>query len=495
MPFPIKAKSHGQQWEVVAPLSGPTLLEFLQNQEVPIRSSCRGKGLCHQCRVKVTKGLAPVAAADRKFFSEKLLQQGWRLGCQLRPKAAMELEFPQVYQLQEDLHIKRCPVSPWWLALDAGTTGLELSAIDKKGPWCNLKAVNRQITMGADIMTRLESVQHQGIKPLRQKLFSQLKHMLATIEKQAQGQHFTGRLVAAGNSVMASFLANLSVDQLGVSPHRPASYKGQRVDHEGFQLETLPLLYNFVGGDLWAGLFYLWQKGKRNNPGWILLDVGTNSEILFWDGNHLLVSSTPAGPAFEGSNISIGMRAEAGAILDPTYAPEGGWQFKVINGDIPRGLCGSSLIQMVAEAVKSGLIKTDGEIVEEQSLCLQDDLVLSQADVREFQLAKSAIRTGLEMVMKAVDQKAECLLVAGAFGKHLPVEASYSLGLLPEIPVTTLGNTSLLGTMAWGEAHPELREEFTDWVNCVKKPLDLALRDDFQKMFVSYMNLEPGANQ
>jgi len=257
MPFPIKARSHGRQWEVIAPLAGPTLLEFLQSQEVPIRSSCMGKGLCHQCRVKVTKGLASVAAADRKFFSEKLLQQGWRLSCQLRPKTSMELEFPQLYQLQQDLHMERVPLSPWWLSLDAGTTGLELWAVDNKGPWCGLKTVNRQITMGADVMTRLEYVQRQGIKALRQRLFSQLKQMLTTIKKQAQVQPFTGRLVGAGNSVMTSFLANLPVDQLGVSPYQPASYEGQKLNYEGFQVETLPLLHSFVGGDLWAGLFYL----------------------------------------------------------------------------------------------------------------------------------------------------------------------------------------------------------------------------------------------
>lgn len=490
MPFPIKVTSHGQQWDLRVPLAGPTLLEFLQNQEVPIRSSCMGKGLCHQCRVKVTKGVAPTAAADRKYFSEEHLKQGWRLSCQLRPKSSMELDFPQLYQLQEDLKLERPPVSPWWLALDAGTTGLELAAVDDQGRWGSIKAVNRQITMGADVMTRLEYVQRQGMKPLRQRLFSQLKRLRGLLEEQSSEFPFTGRLVAAGNSVMASFLADLSVTELGVSPYQPESLEGQNLSHEGFEIETLPLLYSFVGGDLWAGLFYLWQQGEMDRSGWILVDVGTNSEILYWNGQHLLVSSTPAGPAFEGSNISIGMRAEAGAIMKPSYSPTQGWQFQVIGGDVPRGICGSSLIQMMSEGLEHGLIKADGEILNEEALCLQDDLVLSQADVREFQLAKSAIRTGVEMVMKAVDQKADRLLVAGAFGEHLPVEAAYSMGLLPKIPVTTLGNASLAGTLAWGMASTQERQEFTEWVNRVKEPVDLALRDDFQEMFVNYMNLE-----
>ncbi|MCB0366421.1 MAG: DUF4445 domain-containing protein [Bdellovibrionaceae bacterium] len=493
MPFPIKATSHQTSWELTAALAGPSLLEFLQNQEVPIRSSCMGKGTCHQCRVRVTKGVAPIANADRKFFSEDQLQKGWRLSCQLRPKAAIEVEFPQVYLMQEDLVKHRSPIGPWWVALDAGTTGLEMSAVDDQGPWCSLKAVNRQITMGADVMTRLEYAQKQGVEPLRKRLFQQLNRLVGLIGEEADGPAFTGKMFAAGNSVMASFLANLNVESLGVSPYQPANLEPPVAHTDKFEIHSLPLLHSFVGGDLWAGLFVLWQRGEMDKSGWILVDVGTNSEILFWTGKKLLVSSTPAGPAFEGSNISIGMRAEAGAILDPVYDPKtGSWEFSTIGGDMAKGICGSALIQMMDQIVQNGLVAEDGEVLRPEDLELQSDLQLSQADVREFQLAKSAIRSGLEMVIKVGALKPNRLLLAGAFGEHLPVEAAYRLGLLPRIDVTTLGNASLTGTIAWGSASDEDKQAFTEWVNRVKSPVELALMDEFQEVFIKHMSLSEG---
>ncbi|MCB0385910.1 MAG: DUF4445 domain-containing protein, partial [Bdellovibrionales bacterium] len=488
MPFPIKASSHGKSWQFTAPIAGPSLLEFLQSQEIPIRSSCMGKGVCHQCRVRVTKGLAAVSGADKKFFSESHLKQGWRLSCQVRPKAAIEVEFPQLYLLQEDLTLLRQPVGEWWLALDAGTTGLELAAVDDEGPWCQIKAVNRQITMGADVMTRLEYAQKQGAEPLRKRLFQQLNRLADLIIKQGDGTPFSGKLWVAGNSVMSSFLANLNIEGLAVSPYEPESLNPEVINTDRFEIHSLPLLHSFVGGDLWAGLFVLWQKGEMNRPGWILTDVGTNSEILFWTGQKLLVSSTPAGPAFEGSNISIGMRAEAGAVINPLFVVESAkWSFGVIQDDVPRGICGSALIQMIDEAVRHGLVASDGEVLKPENLRIQGDLVLSQADVREFQLAKSAIRSGLEMVMRVGEVAPNRLFLAGSFGENLPVDSAYRLGLLPRLEVATLGNSSLAGTIAWGQASSKDRRDFTEWVNQVKTPVELALMDEFQEVFIQNM--------
>lgn len=495
MPFLIKANSHGRSWEVKAPLSGPTLLEFLYSQEVPIRSSCMGKGICHQCRVRVINGPAPVAQSDRKAFSPAALEEGWRLSCQLRPKTQIEIEFPQVYQFSEHQTVDRAPVSDWWLAVDLGTTGIEIAAIDNQGEWCRIRALNSQVIMGADVMTRLEYAQRLGVEALHHRLFRQLKKLVNLISEQSSESVFSGRALVGGNSAMVSFLHQWPIENLAVSPFQPDCLEERSTElGDGGVWTSLPLLNSFVGGDLWAGLFWLWKQGQMDQSNWILMDVGTNSEILYWTGDRLIVASTPAGPAFEGSNISIGMRAEAGAIVDPRYDKEQKkWSFQVIGDDLPRGICGSALIQAVSVALHSNLLSSDGEIKGKDKISLNSDLSLSQADIREFQLAKSAIRTGLELVMKTAGKRADRLLLAGSFGEHMPLESAKELGLLPHIPTTAIGNSSLMGTIAWGQASAEEKEIFSEWISKVKEPVELALADEFQDMFIASMNLCAGS--
>ena len=514
MPFAVKAKSRGGEgdleWSARVGVAGPTALEILQSQDIPIRSSCMGKGLCHQCRVKVERGLAPISASDRKAFPEGALKEGWRLSCMLRPKANLELFFPQVYVFQEDLQVLRSPQGPWWIAVDLGTTGVELAAVDEQGLWAKVKSLNRQIQMGADVMTRLEYAQRRGVEPLRQRAVGQLRSLVKVLEttlkkssekaSQPGSAEFTGRIVVAGNSAVISFLLGLNIESLAVSPYQPEVLTAQvrelpqAAEASAWQLETLPLIDSFVGGDLWAGLFLLHQRGLATaEHSWILVDVGTNSEILFWDGQKLFVSSTPAGPAFEGSSISIGMRAESGAIVNPRWNPaHQRWDYEVIDGDYPKGLCGSSLVQMVAEAVTAGSVNREGEVLEPVHLELSQGLALSQADVREFQLAKSAIRTGLELVVEKVSatgKPPEKLFLAGAFGQHLPLQPCFDLDLLPLMEVEILGNSSLEGTVAWGQATDQQRDQFSAWVEKTKTPIELALSDDFQEKFIRNMYL------
>jgi uncharacterized 2Fe-2S/4Fe-4S cluster protein (DUF4445 family) len=220
------------------------------------------------------------------------------------------------------------------------------------------------------------------------------------------------------------------------------------------------------------------------------MDVGTNSEIIFYDGEKIFVASTPAGPAFEGSNISIGMRAEHGAIVHPTFA-EGRWKFDVVGNDIPKGICGSALVQAVDEAVAAGISNSDGEILKPELLPFAVDMGLNQDDFREFQLAKSAIRTGLDLVQNESKNSAVRLFLAGAFGEHLPIPASRRLGLLPDLQTIPLGNASLRGIVDWMKASPETRDEFTKWLYAAKHPIELALSDDFQARFIDNLTLRP----
>jgi uncharacterized 2Fe-2S/4Fe-4S cluster protein (DUF4445 family) len=481
---------HGpQQWEVVSAFSGVTLLEQLQHDQVPIKSSCMGKGICRQCRVQVVKGVAPVSNSDRKSFTDVQLREGWRLSCALRPRTNLDIQLPQIYIFEETLVKTRDPESAWWLACDFGTTGIEISAHDERGSWCTLKSVNRQVSMGADVMTRLEYAQRNGVRPLFERAAQQLKKMTDKIEKSAAGTFTTTQQMwVAGNSAVTAFLAQQPIEQLAVAPYQPITTKTQSFDIGDYHVKTVPLLHSFVGGDLFAGLFLLWHEGRVGQHAWILMDVGTNSEILFWDGGRLFVSSTPAGPAFEGSSISIGMRAENGAIVHPRWTGTA-WKFEVIGNDIAKGICGSALIEAIYESVRAQIVQVDGEVLHPDRLLLTGDLGLNQDDVREFQLAKSAIQTGLEIVQNASAVPPQHLYLAGAFGENLDLEACRGIGLLPPLATTALGNTSLRGTELWAKATAEERQSFQQWLDGVMTPIELAMAQEFQDAFIRNMDL------
>ena len=493
--MPVRIKAHtsdreGQVYDLTVN-AGPTLLEILQNAEVPIKSSCLGKGLCRQCRVRVESGFAPVTASDAKSFSKALLDQGWRLSCSIRPRVPLTVFFPQSYTFSEKISIARAPVSDFDWICDYGTTGVEIAGMDRDGMFATIHGLNKQVLHGSDIMTRLEYSQRNGTEELRAIGRAQIELLVAKLKAAiAEKAPFvpTGRMVLAGNSAVTSFLAGLDVSELGVSPYAPATLEPQDFIWDTLRIETLRLLHSFVGGDLFAGLYALWLEKDSLAKPWILMDVGTNSEILYWDTEFLYVSSTPAGPAFEGSSISIGMRAENGAIVDPRYA-DGKWSYTVIGGDLPKGICGSALIQAVDESVKSGAVAADGEVLRPEALAFTEKLNLSQDDYREFQLAKSAIRTGLELIVESGKCAPETLYLGGAFGEHLPLAEAQSIGLLPRIPTRALGNTSLAGTALWARANDADRARFSAWLDDVKRPIELALSDRFQELFVKNMTL------
>lgn len=492
MPYVIKANSIDNSWQLHGAASTISLLEQLQNHQVPIRSSCMGKGTCHQCRVRVEKGFASISINDRAAFSFDELKDGWRLSCSIKPKTNLEVHLPSTYSFEDSINILREPFGPWWIACDLGTTQVELSAVDKNGVWGEVKSLNRQISMGADVMTRLEFAQKHGIQLLQKRILQQIKKMTEILT--SKYSLFQNKIYVAGNSAVTSFILNYPIENLAVSPYQPHSFDSVKITLDEVEIETLPLIYSFVGGDLFAGIFKLWiDKKAENNNSWILIDVGTNSELIFWDGERLFISSTPAGPAFEGSSISIGMRAEPGAILNPKYNDsQQKWEFDTIGNDIPKGICGSALVEMIGTCIKEKFISVDGEVLEPDKLQLTNNLSINQDDIREFQLAKSAIRTGLDLVSSEGNKNPNLLYLAGAFGSHLNLDSCIKIGLLPNMPTVTLGNLSLIGTIEWGKADCSIKLAFKKWLSDVKHPIELALRDDFQRSFITNMTLSAG---
>jgi uncharacterized 2Fe-2S/4Fe-4S cluster protein (DUF4445 family) len=493
----ITVESRGEVQRLEVP-NGLRLLEGLTGNDIPVNAACGGVGSCQKCRVQVTEGFAGVSTADRKAFSQRELDEGWRLSCQLRPRTNLSCILPDIESLralprvvrrESDLSQVRDPV----LVCDLGSTGVVVALGDRRGQaLLEAHLLNKQVRFGADVMTRLKAVQERGVAPLQQSLVKTLDACLRALEKEEPAlyaQAARGGLFCAGNSALVSFLHAWDTAQLAVAPFQPATRAAasRRFEELGLEVHTLPLLAGFVGADTFAGLICLLERLGDDSSSWMLVDVGTNTEIVVATGKEFWLSSAPAGPAFEGGNITRGMRAEAGAIAHASYA-QGVWRFETIGADRAKGLCGSGLVDVIHESVKAGLISADG-FVPGGRLELTESVYLLADDVREFQLAKSATRTACDLLVQRSGTRPATLYLAGAFAEHLDREAAVATGLLPEgMKIEAIGNASLKGTLLYAAADSSRRLAWEKLIEERRRPVELALQDDFQDAFIKNLN-------
>jgi uncharacterized 2Fe-2S/4Fe-4S cluster protein (DUF4445 family) len=216
-----------------------------------------------------------------------------------------------------------------------------------------------------------------------------------------------------------------------------------------------------------------------------LLDIGTNGEILAGSANGILCASTAAGPAFEGGRIGAGMRAGHGAI-DSVHVKDAGFVCHVIGDTAPRGLCGSGLVDAAACALELGLVRSNGRLA--SPLTFAGQVTLSQADIRELQLAKGAIAAGLRMLAGG---GVESLSIAGAFGNYIRIPSARKIGLLPaDLSVDPVGNTALRGARMLLLA-PSARRARLQKIAALTRHIELAADVDFQYLYAEMMALAP----
>ncbi len=499
----IKVSLRGETMEFSSPV-GARLLDYLQENEVPVNAACGGNGTCHKCRIRITEGFSAVTSKDREAFRASELNDGWRLSCQSRPKTNIDVSVPSAENIRNRPRIvKRSDFStleknpgPVSLICDLGSTGVVVAIAEKSqslaSPIIEAHLLNRQVRFGADVMTRLHHAQIKGVESLQIALLDTLKACLESLKKEAPllfSAAFPGGLYCSGNSAMTSFLLNRSIDTLAVAPFQPESLEaGERVSPElgGLTIHTLPLLAGFVGGDTVAGILAIEALGSPEP--WMLVDIGTNTEIVVNNGRgELWLSSAPAGPAFEGGNISQGMRAESGAISIARFK-DGVWNCETIHGDVPRGICGSGLIDILFESVKGGVITPDG-FVPGGRLDVTPEIGILADDVREFQLAKSATRTAADLLIERSGVTPKSIYLAGTFAQNLRLDSVAGVGLLtPEIPVKVIGNASLTGVALYAAMDSKKRTDFIKKLEQMRRPVELALQDDFQERFVKNLN-------
>jgi uncharacterized 2Fe-2S/4Fe-4S cluster protein (DUF4445 family) len=386
------------------------------------------------------------------------------------------------------------------IAFDLGTTTLVGQLLDlETGQILAVeRSMNPQGKMGADLVTRLETALRYGTAEsttlIRDRLGQMAGRMMEGREPSLE------RMVIVGNTAMHHFFCGLDITPLSFypfqSPHLTmVNFTARDLGWSSLQCDQItfyPPIGSFVGSDILAGVLAAGMHRRKEHS--ILIDLGTNGEIVVGNREGLWCASTAAGPAFEGATISCGMQATTGAIA--SVRPEGkGWNCRVIGDGRPAGICGSGLIDAIAVWVAQGKLGEFGEILSDApDLLLDDPVRITRRDIQEFLLAKAALATGIEILLRRASLSPEKIVhvfIAGGFGTFINLDHVRKTGML-DFPVSRmiqLGNTALMGAKMFLFEKTALALSIRDSIGHVS----LESEADFQDLFVRHLTLAPSS--
>ena len=408
-------------------------------------------------------------------------------------------------------------------AVDIGSTTVALYL-------CNLRTgemlaaeseMNPQIVYGEDVMSRIQySIEHKdGLEKLHKAIIATLNKLLKLAAKTAQiNTEEILEMVLVGNSTMHHLLLNLPPRDLGLAPFVPAIHSsvdvkarelGLQINPSG-NIHVLPTIASFVGADTSAMI--LAEEPHKQDENWLLIDVGTNAELVLGNRKRLVCTSTPTGPALEGAHVEYGMRAAPGAIervhidektLEPRYkiVGEDDW-----NAGKAKGICGSAIIDAVAELFRAGIVDSRGKfkkglntnrvregesgweyvVAWAEETSIGRDIPMTQQDVRQIQLAKAALFTAARTLLKRSGlQSPDKIILAGGFGSYIDKEKAMLIGLIPDCE---LSNVYAVGNAAGDGAriallNVEKRKEI-DAVTRKVERFELPTDPEFQNQFM-----------
>jgi uncharacterized 2Fe-2S/4Fe-4S cluster protein (DUF4445 family) len=504
-PFRIDFEPLGRRG---AARTGQTLLEAAQAAGVGLASVCGGMGTCEECRLRLASGkLTPPTPVEEAALSKADLAAGFRLACQAEPLSDVKLDIPpesltapqrlQLEGQETSLTPRPAVTTPgaYGLAVDIGTTKLAayLVRLESGETVARAGAMNPQVAYGEDVISRIAYAGREpdGAKKLQAVLLETLNHLLAEMCAEAHvPAERVEDAVLVGNTAMHHLFAGLPVEQLGHAPFSPATTKPLSIPAgksglnlaPGAKIYLPPVIAGYVGADHVAMLLATetqWFskdeiKPRRNEEREektfkssrlrgktvIALDIGTNTEISLIANGQVTCCSCASGPAFEGAHIHEGMRAAPGAIERARWS-DGKILWQTIADQPPVGICGSGILDVVAALLDGGLVKATGALqtgpgsayvfVPASKAGLGRDLVVTRKDVHEIQLAKSAIRAGLETLLQKAGLTSADLdefIVAGAFGTYLDLHSAVRVGMFPPLPqerFRQVGNAAGIG--------------------------------------------------
>jgi uncharacterized 2Fe-2S/4Fe-4S cluster protein (DUF4445 family) len=522
--FKITFKPDGSQILIHA---GATILDAASQAGIILNTVCGGKGLCRKCLVNIEPAHQQVQACQyriqtdlivtvppaSRFFEQRILT----CGIDAQP------------QIQPDIYRNYLQIAPdktiFGLAVDIGTTTVVAKLIDMKSGDCLAVQAdtNPQSRFGDDVISRIAYAgTDEGLAELQKLIVSCITDLLARCcEKAAVDADRIYEICIVGNTTMNHIFLGLPVEQLGRAPYSafnleakdiPAGQTALGINPAG-NIHTVENIAGFVGADtvavaLAAGI------GSAEKMS-LIIDIGTNGEVVLGTAGRLFAASCAAGPALEGARISCGSRASEGAI-ESVVVNEADIVLDVIGGGPARSLCGSGLIDAAAVLLDLGIIDPTGRFTEPQKLrrllsakifsriieqngqpafilaSSGQKVVLTQQDIRQMQLAKAAIRAGIRLLQKKIgigDDDIEQLFLAGAFGNYIRAESALRVGLLPAVPperIHFVGNAASSGAQLI-LVSSQMRKLAADLARRIEY-VEIAHQPDFQSVFTDCMS-------
>jgi uncharacterized 2Fe-2S/4Fe-4S cluster protein (DUF4445 family) len=526
---------------------GRTLFDAADELAMVVPASCRRSGRCHECIVEILRGGDALTAPDEQ---EAFLRHGYRLACRAtvaREPAGSDLEF---IVLRRRLKILMPPSGPplevdpaitvrdgrvcWHdedvdaererllgIALDVGTTTVVLQVFDlRTGEALAVGALeNPQRFGGSDVIGRI-SYEAERPGELRRALRRALNHELARVYAESGiERHDVLEVVVVGNATMRDLFFGLDVAPIGRSPFRSVTETAWRAGsapdssvvrlahelgvlvHPRARVWGAPLIACHVGADAAADLLpsrmlEAADPATSRGPA-MLVDVGTNTEVVITDGRRVLAASCPAGPAFEGGLVRYGMPGSEGAI-EAARLDEAGWVVRTIGDVEPEGICGSGLVDVLAELRRSGAMTPAGAFTggnPEVVLVPGQGITFSRGDAAQLAQAKAANAVGMRVLLRRLGLGAgdlAALHLAGGFASHLDVHNAQRIGFLPPVPadrVVQHGNASVRGAAALLLSR-RARARLEAFVGRIEH-VELEAEPDFFDLFVDGLRFEP----
>lgn len=449
-------------------VSGGTLLEAQIAAGLRPDAPCGGRGTCGKCKAELegTEVLACQTMVDRDMTVTLKDEAEARI---LSTGAAVD--------------VRPDGTDQYALAFDIGTTTVVAYLLDGRTGqrMDSASCMNPQGQYGADVISRIQEVLHNGpgeISACIRKALMELTRELS--ERNAVPMEALTTAAIVGNTAMHHLLLGIDPKPLVTPPYMPAVCEA--MEYGGVRI--LPNIAGFVGGDTVGCMVS--TRFDRQEALTLLIDIGTNGEMVLGDQNRRIACSTAAGPAFEGAKISCGMRGTAGAV-DHVWLEGEEIRFHVIGEGEPAGLCGSGLLDLVAVLLDRGILDESGRL-EGAVFTLCKNVTLTQKDIREVQLAKAAIRAGIELLAKAMNARLEDIrrvCLAGAFGNYMDPKSACRIGMIPPVlleRIVPIGNAAGEGAKLCALSREEF--EYSKQLANSTEFLELASLPDFQDCYV-----------
>jgi len=464
--------------------------------EFGIEFPCGGKGTCGKCRVRLLEGEIKISDVHQRKLDKLGFSTDWRLACFSECTSDITLEIEQFRHLilADESEFEFEPQEGFGVAVDLGTTTIVTQLIELST--AKVLAVetllNPQVKFGADLISRIQAGLEGNADEMTRKIRSSIGKMITLMLKKHNVE--LKKVVLVGNTVMQHLFCGLNltplsfypfhVNDLGLKSFEPKNL-GWNFDVKE-KVRFFPSIGSFVGSDILAGIA---ATGLHLNDNFTaLIDIGTNGEIVVGNKNQIVCASTAAGPAFEGSNISMGMRAVTGAISSLNII-DGAIIANVIGNIPPKGICGSALVDAIAIFRKQEKIGLFGEITSgEKTIALTGKITLSQRDINEFQLAKAAIAAGINILANTLSIQLDnihTIYIAGAFGNYINIKNMVETGLIEisEDKIRKMGNTALIGAKMFLFTNYEI----IDLILSKTRHINLESDPKFQDLYVEKM--------